>query len=160
VAANEEMKLKMKKLHQFRSIDEYLSSMETNYGEIQACDGGRKLLTEIQYLITVINGLADNKNYANARSQLFAVYDKNPNDLNIRLVSRILKAEELRITQTGRTKPQVYQAWEGERDKKPFYQQNNKNHKNQYKRVHKHSSKADWVKNAECFTVIVGRKDT
>jgi hypothetical protein len=84
VAANEEMKLKMKKLHQFRSIDEYLSSMETSYGEIQACDGGREVLTEIQYLITVINGLAGNKNYANARSQLFAVYDKNPNDLSRR----------------------------------------------------------------------------
>ena len=149
VAANEEMKLKMKKLHQFRSIDDYLSSMETSYGEIQACNGGREVLTEIQYLITVINGLAGNENYANARSQLFAVYDKNPNDLNMHLVSRILKAEELRIAQTGRTAPKAYQAWEGEGEKKPFYQR--KNYKNQYKRVPRHSSKADWVKNAECF---------
>ena len=65
------------------------------------------------------------------------------------LVSRILKAEELRIAQTGRMAPKAYQAEEGEGEKKPFYQR--KNHKKQYKRVHRHSSKSDWVKNAECY---------
>jgi hypothetical protein len=67
----------------------------------------------------------------------------NPNDLNMCLVSRILKAEELRIAQAGRTKPMAYQAWEGEGEKKPFYQR-----KNKYKA---NSSKLEWVKNAKCF---------
>jgi hypothetical protein len=70
--------MKRKCLNQFRSLQEYLTSMEESRGTIRGFQSGPKLLKEESYLLALLSGTNNNPHYDSARTQLYQLYDNSP----------------------------------------------------------------------------------
>ena len=138
--------MKKKRLHQFRSLDEYLTSMEESRGNILGFPSGPALLDEQSYLLAILLGTNDNPHYEPARTQLYQLYDNEPLKFTFDEITKRLSAQSIRMgTRRGRSPPTANQTTTYDKEtRRPKY----KNKK--YDDRKPNNNNQDWIKTATC----------
>ena len=98
--------MKEKRLHHFRTLDDYLDSMEESRSAIFGYDVGPTICSEQCYLLAVVKGTQDNANYDSVRTQLYQLYDNNRKEFTFEEISKRLGAQSMRAGGREETPPE------------------------------------------------------